>query len=211
MDIFLNAGQLEGPQAGVCGIVHPLVFLRRPCLASASRLLPPPLPPRLRPLSPSSTTSDSSLCVSFFSASLLLLAGTPLVPTPGSQQRDSNWLLLLVRACHPAFLPSGQASSGGKMYDGQRVDQAARGRCDVKVPKGPFTDVAGMAFASCRKSRAGRVPGLCGPWRVPCSQLLSEAKNIFLQKSMGRLPIWKVLVCSTQGGVGGVRFTVLKG
>lgn len=178
-------------------------------LASASRLLPPPLPPRLRPLA-SAHSAPPAPPLTRASVSLLL-AGTPLVPTPGSQQRDSNWLLLLVRARHPAFLPSGQASSGGKMYDGQRVDQAARGRCDVKVPKGPFTDVAGMAFASCRKSRAGRVPGLCGPWRVPCSQLLSEAKNIFLQKSMGRLPIWKVLVCSTQGGVGGVRFTVLKG
>lgn len=178
-------------------------------LASASRLLPPPLPPRLRPLA-SAHSAPPAPPLTRASVSLLL-AGTPLVPTPGSQQRDSNWLLLLVRACHSAFLPSGQASSGGKMYDGQRVDQAARGRCDVKVPKGPFTDVAGMAFASCRKSRAGRVPGLCGPWRVPCSQLLSEAKNIFLQKSMGRLPIWKVLVCSTQGGVGGVCFTVLKG
>lgn len=41
--------------------------------------------------------------------------------------------------------------------------------------------------------------------------MLSETKILLLQKSMERLPIWKVPVCSTEGRGGSVHFMICNG
>lgn len=66
-----------------------------------------------------------------------------------------------------------------------------------------------MVFASSRKSRVGFPAFMVSGDLLACSCSLRQ-KNIFLQKSTGRLPIWKVLVCSTEVGGGVVHVAVFK-
>ena len=206
-----NLGAAGGTSgAGICGIHHPLAIPRRVFLSHSFYHAVFPHDFRLFTASPAPPLTHSlyqlpfSICPADSRAPLLPIQAL------GSENETG---FVSGRTGPLASLTLGQVCPGRGWtwrWPGGLTWMPGAGVCCV----------LGRAFG---RGRGAAQHGICllpeiqgwissfyGLWRLTCLQLLSEAKNIFLQKSTGRLPIWKVLVCSTEVGGGVVHVAVFK-
>lgn len=176
---------------------YPPVFPHDFCLFTASPVPPLTHSPCRLPFSISPTEGRAPLILPLGSRE----RGRDWLPS--CQAELATWLLFPWVRCAPGRGWTWRWPGGLTWLPG--------GRCMSCSRKGVCVCVGGgMVFAPSRKPRAG-FPAFVVPGELLARGCSLRQKIIFLQKSTGRLPIWKVLVCSREGGGGIVHFAVFKG